>query len=220
MTNTQRSPRAFAACLAALALLTAADLWTKSWAIEKLSEPVSQPAAAACTPNEHGHYYMQRDRGEAVVLIEGFLELRYAENCGAAFGLLDRAPRWLRAAVFMVAGSVADRRTCYGCSCEAAAARCLRGAYRSWSRAPSATWSTDCGSAMSIDFIHFHIHQSFEWPTFNRRRLDHHRRRRVAAARRHAATDARRGPRRAQPTRRRRKRLSSARVQHAAMGAR
>jgi signal peptidase II len=42
-----------------------------------------------------------------VVLIDGWLEFRYAENCGAAFGMLDESPRWIRAAIFFTAAGVA-----------------------------------------------------------------------------------------------------------------
>jgi signal peptidase II len=166
MTTTPRSPRAIAACLAALALFTAADLWSKSWAVESLSEPTQAPAGTACTPNEHGHYAMQRERGDAVVLIEGFLELRYAENCGAAFGLLDRAPRWVRASVFMLAGSVAIGALLW------MFVRGSGGTLFAWS-VPLVV-SGAVGNMVDrvrlgyvVDFIYFHIHQSFEWPTFN-----------------------------------------------------
>jgi signal peptidase II len=54
-----------------------------------------------------GYRDMQRLRTRAVVLVPGWLELRYAENCGAAFGMLDQSPRWVRGAIFFTAASVA-----------------------------------------------------------------------------------------------------------------
>src|SRR5690349_6388433 len=95
-----RSAAAIVACLAALVAFTALDLWSKAWAMEALSRPVAAPAPV-CSPDVPGRY--QRMRTQSVVLVENYLELRYAENCGAAFGLLDRSPRWLRSSVFMVA---------------------------------------------------------------------------------------------------------------------
>jgi signal peptidase II len=162
-----RPPRAIAACLIGLVLFTIADLWSKAWAERTLSHEASPPAnGAVCTPDEHGHYYMQRVRGQEITLIDGFLELRYAENCGAAFGLLDQSPRWLRAGVFMSAGAVAVA---------ALLIMFVRG-----SGGPLFAWSVPLVVAGAlgnmvdrvrlgyvIDFIHFHIHQSFEWPTFN-----------------------------------------------------
>jgi len=38
-----------------------------------------------------------------VVLIDGYLELRYAENCGAAFGFMRDMPSAVRKGVFYVA---------------------------------------------------------------------------------------------------------------------
>lgn len=162
-----RSSRAIVACLVALALFTVADLWSKAWAENRLShESASAAGVAACTADEHGHYYMQRTRGEQIVLVDGFLELRYAENCGAAFGLLDESPRWIRAGVFMTAGllAVAALMMMF--------VRGSGGTYFAWS-VPLVV-SGALGNMVDrvrlgyvIDFIHFHIHQSFEWPTFN-----------------------------------------------------
>jgi signal peptidase II len=162
-----RSSRAITACLVALALFTVADLWSKAWAENRLSHESSAAAGvAACTPDEHGHYYMQRTRGEQIVLVEGFLELRYAENCGAAFGLLDESPRWVRAGVFMTAGALAVAFLMM------MFVRGSGGTYFAWS-VPLVV-SGALGNMVDrlrlgyvIDFIHFHIHQSFEWPTFN-----------------------------------------------------
>jgi signal peptidase II len=166
MTNQPRSSRALVACLVGLAIFTAADLWSKAWAAETLSQPTQQAPGTACTPDEHGHYYMQRSRGDALVLIDGYLELRYAENCGAAFGLLDQAPRWLRAGVFMSAGAVAVGALLWMFM------RGNGGVLFAWS-VPLVV-SGAIGNMFDrvrlgyvIDFIHFHIHQSFEWPTFN-----------------------------------------------------
>ena len=50
-----RSSRALVACLVGLAIFTAADLWSKAWAAEALSQPTQQAPTAACTPDERGH---------------------------------------------------------------------------------------------------------------------------------------------------------------------
>jgi signal peptidase II len=84
----------------ALLLCTAADLGSKAWAEQALSIERSQTPPALCQLNEHGRREPQRIRQGAVVLIDGWLELRYAENCGAAFSMLADAPPWLRAVVF------------------------------------------------------------------------------------------------------------------------
>lgn len=89
------------AALATLALL-AADLGSKSWASSALStERLGTP------PPVCGGSGMQRLPSEQVVLSESYLELSYAENCGAAFGLLREAPDWLRRSIFGLAALAA-----------------------------------------------------------------------------------------------------------------
>lgn len=99
----RRSNQAIAiAALATLALL-ALDLWSKHWATENLSvEHPGTPPAVCAEPGRN-----QRLRGESVELIEGFMELSYAENCGAAFGLLNDSPSWIRRIVFGIAAVAA-----------------------------------------------------------------------------------------------------------------
>lgn len=87
-----RSRRSITACLIAIALLTLLDLWTKQLAFDHLSLPHVGPASPICAPAKDGRVYMQRLRSGAVVLIDGYLEFRYAENCGAAFGMMNEAP--------------------------------------------------------------------------------------------------------------------------------
>ena len=133
---------------------------------ETLSRVSTAAAGPVCMPDEQGHYSMQRARGEQIVLAPGYLELRYAENCGAAFGLLDQSPRWVRAGVFMTAGAVAIAVLLM------MFVRGSGGNLFAWS-VPFIV-SGALGNMVDrvrlgyvIDFIHFHIHQSFEWPTFN-----------------------------------------------------
>jgi signal peptidase II len=160
----RRSTAAIVACFIALALLTALDLGTKAWAVRELSHPVASPAPV-CTPDQHGRYY-QRLRTQSIVVVENYLELRYAENCGAAFGLLDRSPRWLRASLFTVAGVAAIGALLW------MFVRARGGALFAWS-VPLVV-SGALGNMVDrlrlgyvVDFIYFHIYDRFEWPTFN-----------------------------------------------------
>jgi signal peptidase II len=87
--------------LVSLVLLTAIDLGTKEWALRNLSAPrPPENRPAVCEPDEHGHIAYHREPAVARPLIDGVLNLRYAENCGAAFSMLRTAPGWLRVAVF------------------------------------------------------------------------------------------------------------------------
>ena len=99
MTPTPRSFSAIALCLAAIALLTAADLGSKHWALDRLSRaPISDPGEA-CTPGaDH-----QRLSKAPIVLVDGYLQFSYAENCGAAFGFMRDMPQLVRKGVFYTA---------------------------------------------------------------------------------------------------------------------
>jgi signal peptidase II len=105
VTRTPRSRKALIICLAAAAVLTAADLGSKHWALGRLSQPSEVSAEPACALNEHGRIQPQRAQRSPVVLIDGFLEFRYAENCGAAFGFMRDMPSPVRKGVFYVAAA-------------------------------------------------------------------------------------------------------------------
>jgi signal peptidase II len=159
-----RSRSAIVGCLLALAVFTAADLWSKAWAMEALSRPAAT-APAVCTPDADGRRY-QRLRTQSIVLVPNYLELRYAENCGAAFGLMDDSPRWLRTLVFMAAGAIAITALLW---------MFVRGRGGPlFAMAVPLVVSGAIGNLVDrvrlgyvVDFIYFHIHDRFEWPTFN-----------------------------------------------------
>lgn len=92
-----------AIAVGATIVLLAIDLGTKMWATDALSvEHPGTPPPACEHPGRN-----QRLRSESVVWIEGYMELSYAENCGAAFGLLNDSPSWIRRSVFGVAALAA-----------------------------------------------------------------------------------------------------------------
>jgi signal peptidase II len=87
--------------LVSLVLLTAIDLGTKEWALRSLAIPrLPENRSAVCEPDGHGRIAYQRQPLVARPLIDGVLNLYYAENCGAAFSVLGTAPGWLRLVVF------------------------------------------------------------------------------------------------------------------------
>ena len=99
--DSPRSPRSIAVMLVSLALLTAIDLGTKEWALRNLSAPrPSENRAAVCEPDARGRSGYQRQPELPRPLIDGVLNLYYAENCGAAFSMLRTAPGWLRLVLF------------------------------------------------------------------------------------------------------------------------
>jgi signal peptidase II len=88
-------------------LLTVLDLATKEWALEALSVARPGEPPPICETDELGRVHYQRIGDEPVVVIDGLMEFRYAENCGAAFGIMRDAPSLARRAVFGVAAVVA-----------------------------------------------------------------------------------------------------------------
>lgn len=98
-----RSKRAITIAAVATLALLALDLGTKVWAVENLS--VEHPGNPPEVCEEPGRN--QRLRSESVVLVDGLMELSYAENCGAAFGLLNDSPSWIRRTVFGIAAIAA-----------------------------------------------------------------------------------------------------------------
>jgi signal peptidase II len=98
--------RTFAALLVmliSLAFYTFLDLASKDWALSALSRARQGTQAPICQPDKEGYTRMQRVPTEPKVLVEGYFVAHYAENCGAAFGMLRTAPSWARALVFGVA---------------------------------------------------------------------------------------------------------------------
>jgi len=164
--SVRRSPKAIAACLVTLGLFTWLDLWTKDWAEARLSRAPLTQASEVCVPDDAGRVFMQRVQSDTIVLAPGYLELRYAENCGAAFGVLDNGPAWLRLALFAPAAIAATLGllwlfvTGYG--------------GRMFAISVPLIASGALGNLVDrfrlgyvIDFIRFHIQDSFVWPTFN-----------------------------------------------------
>jgi signal peptidase II len=154
------------ACVVALALLTWADLGTKDWALSTLSRTPSVDPGPVCVPNAQGVTYFQRLPTEPLVLVNDYLELRYAENCGAAFGVLNQGPAWLRLVLFA----------------PAAAAAVVGLLWLYWSGyggplfalAVPLIASGALGNLVDrfrlgyvVDFVRFHLKDGFAWPTFN-----------------------------------------------------
>lgn len=162
----RRSTVSTLACVASLVLLTWADLATKDWALDHLSRAPTLEPGAVCVPNSDGITYFQRLPTAPVVLVDGYLELRYAENCGAAFGVLDHGPGWLRLVLFAPAATAAVLGllwlywTGYGGTLFALSVPLIA--------------SGALGNLVDrfrygfvVDFVRFHLRNGFAWPTFN-----------------------------------------------------
>jgi len=153
-------------CLATLVLLTALDLISKEWATENLSQERIGKEHPICTPDERGLMHMQRVRDGKVVLVKNILEFRYAENCGAAFGLLNETPGIFRTSLFMTAAAVAISFLLW---------MFVRGSGGPlFAISVPFVVSGALGNVIDrilhgfvVDFIRFRIYSYFEWPTFN-----------------------------------------------------
>jgi signal peptidase II len=180
---TRRSNRAIAICVVVTLALLAADYAGKVWAQSALSEErIGRPPPVCEHPGQTqrrpiGHcadgavcyVHACRDGSSCTVgigLIPNFLEFQYAENCGAAFGLLDQTPDWFR-------------RTVFGAAAFGAAIALFwmfvqgRGG-RLFAYSVPLVVSGAVGNLIDrvragyvVDYIRFHVYDKFEWPTFN-----------------------------------------------------
>ena len=164
--HTPRNTRALAIMLASLLFYTFADLASKEWALDTLSRARNATPPPVCQPDEAGYVRMQRLPDRIVTLIPGYLEFRYAENCGAAFGMLRTAPSWVRALIFGVAGIGA---------CIVLTLMFIRGTggkLFAWSvplvlSGAIGNLTDRIRHGFVVDFIRFHIQNNWEYPTFN-----------------------------------------------------
>lgn len=153
-------------CAGVTLALLAANLGSKTWAETDLStERLGEPPPI-CEPDEFGRVTTQRVRTEPAVLVDGYLELRYAENCGAAFGLLRDAPPIARKVVFGLAAAAASvvlfvmfargrGRTLFAASVPLIVSGAL------------GNLIDRVRYGYVVDFIRFHLQDGWEWPTFN-----------------------------------------------------
>ena len=166
VTRTPRSRKALVLCLAAMAVLTTMDLGTKHWALGRLSQPSPVGSDPVCEPDEYGRIQPQRAQQPPVVLIDGFLEFRYAENCGAAFGFMRDMPTLVRKGVFYLAaaGSVVlllgmfitgRGGTLFAISVPLIVAGAI------------GNFVDRARFGYVVDFVRFHINDQWAYPTFN-----------------------------------------------------
>jgi signal peptidase II len=162
----RRTLQAILFCLVGTIFFTWADLASKNWAQAELSREPHVAPHPTCERDERGYIQFQRARQGSVVLVDDYLELRYAENCGAAFGMLAEAPRWVRLGVFMSVGAFAVIALSY--------------MFITGTGGPLFAWSVPLivsgalGNVIDrirfgyvVDFIRFHLPSGWEWPTFN-----------------------------------------------------
>ncbi len=157
---TRRSNRAIAICAVATLALLGADLAAKQWASETLSAERPGDPPPLC----QGQY--QRLHRPDVVIIENVLEMQYAENCGAAFGIGNGWSLTTRRAVFIPAALLATLALFW------MFARGSGGRFFAWS-VPFVV-SGAVGNLIDrvrygyvVDFIRVHYHDQFNYPTFN-----------------------------------------------------
>lgn len=156
----RRSGAAIALCLFITVLLTVADLWTKDWAVDNLP----------CVPGEVENCRLvpgrPASRAGSLVLVDGYLDFSYAENRGAAFSMLHDAPEWVRVSIFTGAAVLFSIALFWWF------AKGQGGVLFAW--AVPLVVSGALGNLIDrwrlgyvVDFIRFHLHDGWEWPTFN-----------------------------------------------------
>ncbi len=143
------------------------DLWTKGWAIRHLSAPMPRAVPLCVPPPGQSHYMYQRYSLHEVTWIRDYLDLRYAENCGGAWGLLHGAREGLRKPFFMLV--------------TVGAVLFILHLYRTLEKGQTAMrWALPLvlGGAIGnlvdrmrlgyvVDFIDMHWRDKYHWPTYN-----------------------------------------------------
>lgn len=166
VSRTRRSKKAIVLCLAATAVFTAMDLGSKHWALDRLSQPSTLGSDPVCVGDEYGRIRPQRAQRAPVILIEGYLEFRYAENCGAAFGFMRDMPTIVRKGVFYVAAAGAVLLLLWmfvtgrgGTLFAISVPLIIAGAV--------GNFVDRVNLGYVVDFIRFHINDRWAYPTFN-----------------------------------------------------
>lgn len=166
MTRNPRSAKAIVLCLVAAGVLTAMDLGSKDWALDRLSQPSPRASDPVCEPNEFGRIQPQRSQRSPIVLIDGLLEFRYAENCGAAFGFMRDMPKTVRKGVFYVAAAGAVLLLLWmfisgrgGKLFAFSVPLIVAGAI--------GNFVDRVNLGYVVDFVRFHINDRWAYPTFN-----------------------------------------------------
>lgn len=89
ITYTRRSPKVLIAALLATVALFGLDYWSKQWAVRELAREQVPAPTNVCQPASWGGVHHARVPARDITVIEGLFDLSYAENCGAAFGILN-----------------------------------------------------------------------------------------------------------------------------------
>ena len=162
----RRSNAHIAACVVSTLALVALDIGSKTWAENALSAERTGERPEVCASDEDGYIRYQRARRPGIVVIEDVFEFEYAENCGAAFGLLRNAPTGVRTGIFGLAATAATIVLMW------LFAMGRGGAWFAWS-VPFVV-SGALGNLIDrirygyvVDFIHWHWREEFDYPTFN-----------------------------------------------------
>lgn len=166
VTRQPRSAKALVVCMVAIAALAVADLGSKQWALQRLSQPSPMAAEPVCAVDAYGRIQPQRAQKSPIVLIDGYLELRYAENCGAAFGFMRDMPTAVRKGVFYVAAAGAVMLLLWmfitgrgGALFAVSVPLIISGAI--------GNFVDRVRLGYVVDFVRFHIHDTWAYPTFN-----------------------------------------------------
>ena len=143
------------------------DLWSKAWALGRLSRASTSPPPLCSPPPGLQHYLPQRIANREIVLIKDYLDLQYAENCGGAWGLLHGASEAVRRPFFLLVtlGAIAFIVHLY---------RTMEPGQRLMKWALPLVLGGAIGNLVDrvrlgyvVDFIHAHVKRRFHWPTFN-----------------------------------------------------
>ena len=105
--------------------------------------------------------------GESITVLDGFFNLTYVQNPGAAFGFLARSPEVFRESFFYVIPPIAMMIILYFMKSVAASDRFQIVALSLVFGGALGNYIDRLRVQYVIDFLDFHIQHKYSWPAFN-----------------------------------------------------
>jgi signal peptidase II len=152
---------------AAVIFVVTADQITKKWAAAVLAKPVAGRFPPPCNPDGSVEQREKMMPYNKITVVRGYWHFRYVENCGGVFGFLSARKESLRRPFFYITNILAMLFLIY-----------LFIRVKENEKVLTAAFPIILGGAVGnvidrislgyvVDFIHWHIKDKAQWPTFN-----------------------------------------------------
>ena len=152
---------------AIVAAIAGADQLTKHWATAALAEPISGVYPDPCIPDGPVQERTIMRTMRHIHVVEGYFDLRYSENCGGVFSIMQNQKESIRRPFFYVSYSLAAILLFYLFFKIGREEKVLMIAF-------SVVLGGAVGNIMDrlavgyvVDFIYWHVRDKVGWPIFN-----------------------------------------------------